>query len=1321
MVDGRRKCNLDIQNVIGISNSNKNLIPVGVLYFFDLPIEQFDLKGDVARILRSNNEATDDDGWMWLNLDLLVHRVKGKVSEFVDELHFLIKFRYIVGTYKLMKLFLLDNKWVVIAVVRIYSIPSDVSGSRYFKQWRGSFPKNFEIEKKYRSCWFNLIAKLDFSDDSWHARRANSTFFEFCHNLKAVLPFFSTKYYKFSEISTNELNYHIDRWTKNEPFTFYPKKIDEGIEALSSKIQNIYSAIKPPDVSHSLTQSRSVDPLIPSANDVIGQLVQKKSNARIPGLKSELYSFQVISLAKMFEKESFLEKSLLPNLIQLKSPSYSKNYYFDVLSSRLLEEPELFTLPRGGILAENMGLGKTIICLSLVCLTKCEVSNVPDDLILFSDPTTVIKEQENGIFVEGSRRNKMLKLAELCQHHINRNSLPWKYYTDYLPSSVIARLANSPGFFRVSLDNFEELSKFSLRTRKVSSRAKELNKNLPQENRNYRTLYLCNTTLIIVPDNLFHQWINELKKHVDQSYLNKLFVSNQFKKTHVKDFSCYTSELNSNPLDLIKYDLIVISSSLLAMQFDKLHENSPLLKVYWKRLIIDEGHSISSKRSRISLLCKNLYSERRWSVTGTPTSGLTKLHMDEEQSEQLVPVSPKKQKKYIVQHKFNGRDDLVKLGTIISNFLKIEPFHSQQKLWSSSVINPLISNAYGSTIGLTNLLNSIMIRHNPGDIEHDLTLPRLHHEAVFLEPSYHNKLSINLFTAVLAVNAVSSERTDVDYMFHPSNRQQLRRLITNLQRATFHWTGFKQQDVETLLHICNFCLQKRKATGASVYSDYDISLLKNSIEASKMALGNPQWRTVALLHEMPYYISNLPDVFTKSFGIGVVESTNDRGYHDDISVFGAPHLNAVQEFFYKNRFMDMNDEEKLKLKLDVASKPFWDSYWKYTFKKNFEKFNKQDKNQDFRSDVKSEDVSNAIHNPSVLLPTNDKFLFSTSRKNVKEKNLENPKDKLTSDQYVGLRSTEDIVTNRSLSSHNISFDSIKRAIILGTASAKLSYLGSRLLEHQETNVKSIVFFEFEDSAYYLTELLDALGINYILYATFISPSQRANNLSEYSNHPNEEGGLTLVMDLRLAAHGLTILAATRVYFISPVWQRSIEAQAIKRAHRIGQKNEIFVETLVLKGTLEEEIYKKRSSGSDSLKGEQKYVIDDTGMQDFILKHEFLRHEINEPEYEPFVATASKITEDLKSENNEHDEFGLMKHSSSILDNNTIKREWEVYLFSEQNLAKMNRAKNQKVYKEYAKEEFIRDIVSSGPDKNTIEPMKRHQEDKYRANVKRVKF
>ncbi|CAK7895465.1 hypothetical protein CAAN1_05S03730 [[Candida] anglica] len=1256
-----------VQTVIETSNCIDKLLPVGVLYFCDVPFELSDFGGiachDGLKVPRSN--------WRWFDINFFLYRLSqnesglSMINPVLEDLQFLINNRFCMATFKNFK----ESKHgVSVSAVRVYAVPSDIPGARHFSQWRHGRPRSLFVEKNSKKSWWRLLCRMDFSIESWKCEKLIMNEILIISIQMKRNKQFSAQYS--SPIGQDVLNFHVERWIRRKRLVKYTRSSDQATTttpSITDTLMRIYNGIPSPDVSKYTQEKfdkKDADPRVVS----ISRILKIHRNTPIPGMSSVLYPFQLKSLVKMYEKETVLETRVVPNFIKLESPCENKSYYFDISECVFWTKPELYKLPCGGILAENMGLGKTIICLGLICLSKYEVSMIPEDANLFISSTT--------------KSFNLPTLTELCHQKVNQKSLPWKRYINDLPQSVVSILQRNPGYFQLQLNQLPGQTRNRVLRRNISDEDSEGITRL--------TLLLCNTTLILVPDNLFHQWNNEIKKHIGHGFLQILFISGQFTSPIYSEDSLYTNSLPEDATELTKYDLVIISHSLLNVKGNQNTPTSILLKrIYWKRLIIDEGHSTTSRNSKVSTLCREIHSERRWAVTGTPTSGLTRLEMEEDDAMEVNKDDVDKTK-YTVKTSINEKDDLLKLGALVGSFLKIEPYHTQPKMWTSLMSKPLLEGRYGSIRSLKRLLENIVVRHVLSDVEQDLKLPSLHHRPVFLTPSYHNKLAVNMFTAVLAVNAVSSERTDIDYMFHPSNRQQLRRLITNLQRSTFHWTGFKQEDVETLITVCRNSMKKRN------HNKSDINLLKDSMHAAQAALANPRWRTIALLHEMNYYVAGLPGSFTGAFSMGIYEKENEE---EDISVLGAPHISAVQEFFYKNRFMDMNDEEKLRSKLEPASKSFWKGYWGQTQKRNIERFNKQDENQGVRSGVTNDQIVGVLQSPKELKG------YVPKRKRRRSSDGGDLTTKLEAVEWA----------NRNTPT----FGGIKGATILGTASAKLSYISSRLLEHQYAGVKSIVFFEFEDSAYYLTESLDVLGVNYILYATFIRPGQRATNLSDFSDYSS--GGITLIMDLRLASHGLNIIAATHVYFLNPVWSRSVEAQAIKRAHRIGQTQEVYVETLILEGTLEEEIYKRRNTmdvDDDELSNDspttgktKKYVIDDTGMQQFILRHKFLDIHQDEREYAPFVAPAI----DLRTFHgyDDTDEASLLDHSDSIYQENL--RAWTVHVFSNANLAKLNNAKNQKVRKAFSEQDYVKKLV------DPIEQIKEEFEETKVPTRKRVRF
>jgi len=68
-----------------------------------------------------------------------------------------------------------------------------------------------------------------------------------------------------------------------------------------------------------------------------------------------------------------------------------------------------------------------------------------------------------------------------------------------------------------------------------------------------------------------------------------------------------------------------------------------------------------------------------------------------------------------------------------------------------------------------------------------------------------------------------------------------------------------------------------------------------------------------------------------------------------------------------------------------------------------------------------------------------------------------------------------------------------------------------------------------------------------------------------------EGAAAMLVSLKAAGTGITLHAADYVFLLDPWWNPAVEAQAVDRVHRLGQKSTVFVYRMVTAGTIEERI------------------------------------------------------------------------------------------------------------------------------------------------------
>ena len=79
---------------------------------------------------------------------------------------------------------------------------------------------------------------------------------------------------------------------------------------------------------------------------------------------------------------------------------------------------------------------------------------------------------------------------------------------------------------------------------------------------------------------------------------------------------------------------------------------------------------------------------------------------------------------------------------------------------------------------------------------------------------------------------------------------------------------------------------------------------------------------------------------------------------------------------------------------------------------------------------------------------------------------------------------------------------------------------------------------------------------------------RAERVARFES---DEDCPVFLISLKAGGVGLNLTAADYVFLLDPWWNPAVEAQAIDRAHRIGQSRRVFAYRLIARDTVEEKI------------------------------------------------------------------------------------------------------------------------------------------------------
>jgi len=133
-------------------------------------------------------------------------------------------------------------------------------------------------------------------------------------------------------------------------------------------------------------------------------------------------------------------------------------------------------------------------------------------------------------------------------------------------------------------------------------------------------------------------------------------------------------------------------------------------------------------------------------------------------------------------------------------------------------------------------------------------------------------------------------------------------------------------------------------------------------------------------------------------------------------------------------------------------------------------------------------------------------------------------------------------------------------------SAKLDVLMERLEDIVAEGHKALVFSQFTRFLALVRKAADARSMQY----SYLDGQTRRRDkvIGEFQDDPNCS---LFLISLKAGGHGLNLTAADYVFILDPWWNPAVEAQAIARAHRLGQQRPVFAYRLIAKDTVEEKI------------------------------------------------------------------------------------------------------------------------------------------------------
>lgn len=447
-------------------------------------------------------------------------------------------------------------------------------------------------------------------------------------------------------------------------------------------------------------------------------------------IKTKMSNYQLRTLHSMIQREREPEEVYSGYYIPLQTASGRILYLHPSTLEVKASLSSLRSIPdaRGGILSEEMGVGKTLECTALILSTRGSLPTADANEQMASSVTSALAMEwphKDGHGLDPVPKNQLTlekipyysaiveqqsRPPHLYQSRSSSQSSPSSQRNKTLPTlkhlcAHILRLSDQS----IAPEQYSEEDRFKILAMELLLQRATPFFHLWPPLRGDRTprvevkrlpvkVYLSTATLVVVPGTLQAQWQGEIDKHTVPGSLRVLhllhansIIPSAFELANNYDLillshSRLGKEYNEGSLEwkwpsvprecrcpYLRSTRTVVCSCLPVQSYQPSNEMSPPLQCKFKRLCLDESH-VAAGDSDMVRMANKIRSECRWVISGTPTESLvgSDLYRGNHYNDRRVGVTK------------TERKDLEKLQGLLGEFLSIP--HLQD--WHMNYENP---------------------------------------------------------------------------------------------------------------------------------------------------------------------------------------------------------------------------------------------------------------------------------------------------------------------------------------------------------------------------------------------------------------------------------------------------------------------------------------------------------------------------------------------------------------------------------------------------------------------------------------------------------